>query len=231
VHHWQEGGGIVCPDPFDFTTCYRDVIPHADLVRAQDFSYDAVGNRTDLGPVLEPGNRLTSFNGTTLGYDADGNLTSKTKPGFTQTLSWNTRGQLVSVRTNGVTTTFGYDGFGRRVRKTTGATTTRYFWDGDDLVLEFDGAGTPVREYSAYPGIDHPFAVRRASDGAVFYYAQEFPGHVAGLTNSAEQVVNTYEYDPWGEPISTTEQVPQPLRYGGREYDSETGFYCMRARY
>jgi YD repeat-containing protein len=85
-------------------------------------------------------------------YDADGNLTSKSKPGFTQTLSWNTRGQLVSVTANGVTTTFGYDGFGRRVRKTTGATTTRYLWDGDDLVLELDGAGTPVREYSAYPG-------------------------------------------------------------------------------
>jgi YD repeat-containing protein len=66
---------MVCPDPFDLTTCYRDVIPHSDLLRSQDFSYDAVGNRTDLGAVLEPGNRLAGFNGTTLGYDADGNLT------------------------------------------------------------------------------------------------------------------------------------------------------------
>jgi YD repeat-containing protein len=139
VHYWQEDGGIVCPDPFDLTTCYRDVIPHADLVRQQDFTYDAVGNRTDLGAVLEPGNRLTSFNGTTLGYDADGNLMSKTKPGFTQTLTWTTRGELVSVTTNGVTTTFGYDGFGRRVRKTTGATTTRYLWDGDELVVVAGG--------------------------------------------------------------------------------------------
>jgi RHS repeat-associated protein len=73
--------------------------------------------------------------------------------------------------------------------------------------------------------------VRRASDGAVFYYAQELPGHVAGLINNADQVVNTYEYDPWGQALGTTEQVPQPLRYGGREYDSETGFYYNRARY
>jgi RHS repeat-associated protein len=73
--------------------------------------------------------------------------------------------------------------------------------------------------------------VRRSSDGAVFYYAQELPGHVAGLINTADQVVNTYEYDPWGQALGTTEQVPQPLEYGGREYDSETGFYYNRARY
>jgi YD repeat-containing protein len=47
---------------------------------------------------VETGNCLTSFNGTTLGYDADGHLISKTRPGFTQTLTWNTRGQLTLLR-------------------------------------------------------------------------------------------------------------------------------------
>jgi RHS repeat-associated protein len=231
VRNWEEDGGLVCPDPYDLTTCYRAIIPHSDLVRAQDFSYDSVGNRRDLGAVIEVGNRLTAFNGYSLGYDADGNLISKTKAGFTQTLSWNSMGQLTQVVTNGVTTTFGYDGFGRRVRKTVGATTTRYLWDGDDLVMELDAAGNPVREYSHFPGVDQPFAVRRSSDGAIFYYSQERPGHVAGLINTADQVVNRYEYDPWGQPLSMTEAVPQPLKYGGREYDGETGFYYLRARY
>jgi RHS repeat-associated protein len=79
--------------------------------------------------------------------------------------------------------------------------------------------------------VDNPFAVRRSSDGAVFYYAEELPGHVAGLISTSGQVVNTYEYDPWGQPLGTTEQVSQPLRYGAREYDTETGFYYNRARY
>jgi len=231
VNNWQEDGGIVCPDPFDLTTCYRDVIPHSDLLRSQEFSYDSVGNRRDLSAVIETGNRLTAFNGYTLAYDTDGNVISKTKAGFTQTLTWNTLGQLTSVTTNGTTTTFGYDGLGRRARKTVGATTTRFLWDGDDLVMELDGAGNPVREYSHYPGIDQPFAMRRSSDGVLFYYAQELPGHVAGVINTADQVVNAYEYDPWGLPLSTSEAVPQPFKYGGREYDSETGFYYLRARY
>jgi len=231
VNNWQQDGGLVCPDPFDLTSCYEDVIPHSDMLRSQDFSYDSVGNRRDLGAVIQTGNRLTTFNGYTLGYDDDGNLISKTKAGFTQTLTWNTSGQLTSVTTNGTTTTFGYDGFGRRVRKTVGATTTRYLWDGDDLVMELDGSGNPLREYSHYPGIDQPFAMRRSSDGALFYYAQERPGHVAGVINTADQVVNRYEYDPWGQPLSTTEGVSQPLKYGAREYDTETGFYYNRSRY
>ena len=241
VHNWQQDNGIVCPDPFDLTTCYRDVIPHSDLLRQQDFAYDSVGNRRDLGAVIENGNRVTAFNGYTLAYDADGNLVTKTTAGITQTLSWNTRGQLVSTVRHDTTTSFGYDGFGRRVRKTVTRPASpgveqilsdiRYLWDGDDLVMELDAAGNPLREYSYFPRIDRPFAMRRSSDGALFYYSQELPGHVAGLISAADQVVNSYENDPWGQPINTTEQVPQPLRYGGREYDTETGFYYLRARY
>jgi murein DD-endopeptidase MepM/ murein hydrolase activator NlpD len=63
---------------------------------------------------------------------------------------------------------------------------SRSFWDGDELVLELDAAGNPVREYSAYPGIDHPFAARavhqRGSDRAggginPFAYVGEDPGN------------------------------------------------------
>jgi len=97
--------------------------------------------------------------------------------------------------------------------------------------MELDGAGDPVREYAYYPGIDQPNAMRRASDGAVFRYTQEQPGHVSGLVGAGNVVVNKYAYTPWGEPIATQEQVEQPLRYAAREYDAETGLYFVRARY
>ena len=97
--------------------------------------------------------------------------------------------------------------------------------------MELDGAGNPVREYAYYPGIDQPNAMRRVSDGAVFRYTQEQPGHVSGLVGAGNVVVNTYAYTPWGEPIATQEQVEQPLRYAAREYDKETGLYFVRARY
>jgi RHS repeat-associated protein len=238
VHEWQEEGEIVCPDPFDLESCYRERISHSDTLRTDAFTYDKIGNRTDKGAVLETGNRLTAFNGFTLQYDADGNLTRKVKSGVADySFTWNSLGQLVEVMDNSssVLTEFGYDGFGRRARKTswvgTTPSTTHYLWDGDDLVAELDGAGNPIREYAYYPGIDRPHSVRRASDGAVFYYMGESPGHVTGLVSATNQVLNKYEYTPWGEPITTSEQVAQPLRYMAREYDGEAKLFYVRARY
>jgi RHS repeat-associated protein len=97
--------------------------------------------------------------------------------------------------------------------------------------MELDGSGNAVREYAHYPGVDAPHSVKRSSDGAMFYYATEQPGHVSGVISSGNSLVNHYEYTPWGEAITTTEGVTQPLRYAAREIDTETGLYYMRARY
>ena len=200
-------------------------------VRDSTYSYDAVGNRTDLGATVAAGNRLTAFNGYTLAYDEDGNLASKNGNGTSQTFAWNAFGQLDAVTTNGSTTTFGYDGLGRRVRKTVNGVMTRYLHDGDNLVVQTDGAGTRQLEFSYYAGVDHPHSVRQSATGNLYYYATSQPGHVTALVNRYDQVVNRYEYAPFGGAISTTEQVSQPFRFAGRELDTETGLYYNRARY
>jgi RHS repeat-associated protein len=131
--------------------------------------------------------------------------------------------------TNGSTATYGYDAWGRRVRKTVDGVTTGYLHDGDDLVLEMDGSGSPVREYAYYPGVDNPHSMRYG--GQTYYYATELPGHVAGLVSSSNQVVNEYRYTPFGELLGGFEQVPQPLGFTAREQDRESGLVFMRARY
>ena len=65
----------------------------------------------------------------------------------------------------------------------------------------------------------------------LYHYVSERPGHVSGLVNASNQLVNRYEYKAFGEGITTTEQVAQPLRFGAREYDLETKLYFNRARY
>jgi RHS repeat-associated protein len=230
-HQWEEYGQYVCPDPNDLFSCYYEIISHDDTLRQDSYTYDAAGNRTDHSAVVGTGNRLTTFDGYTMTYDADGNLVKKTKAGFSDTLTWNAFGELVAVTLNGVTTTFGYDGLGRRVRKTVGSTTTRYLWDGDDLLMELDGSGNPLREYTYLPGVDNPLSVRRSSDGKPLYYATALPGHVVALMDTLSNVTNSYDLTPWGDSLIVTEQVPQPLRFGAREYDDATGLYYNRARY
>ncbi len=193
------------------------------------YAYDKVGNRTDSGASVQVGDRLTAFDGYTLGYDADGNLTSKSGNGVSQTLYWNSLGQLDSVNANGTMVRFGYDGLGRRVRKTVGSTTTTAVYDGVNLFMELDGSGQPLREYTYYPGVDRPHSM--VSGGAVYYYATDFPGNVLGLVSSTNSVVNQYRYKPFGKSELASEGVTNPLHYAARYLDTETGLYYDRARY
>ncbi len=225
-----EDNQIYSEDPpirYDCTSESNKVI---DTVRTRTFSYDLVGNRTDLSAVTDTGNRLVSFNGYTLEYDAAGHLTRKQHTGMPdQTFEWNSLGQLVSVTSNGDTTSFGYDGWGRRVRKSDGLSVKHYVHDGDDLFAELDSSYAVQAEYTYYPGVDRPHSVRRA--GSMYYYVTDHPGNVVGLVDSAGTLRNEYRYDAFGLSEYTSETIANGLAYAARELDSETGLYFNRARY
>lgn len=129
------------------------------------------------------------------------------------------------------TVSFGYDGFGRRVRKSTPSGTTLYLNLGDQLVAEYTPSGTILRSYMYYPGVDRPFAIQAASNS--YYYLDDGRGNVTGLIDAINlnQVVARYSYTPFGEELTSSGTVFNPVRFAGRELDSETGFYYNRARY
>jgi RHS repeat-associated protein len=202
------------------------------------FTYDKVGNRTDLGGQVIAGNRLVKFNADSLFYDADGNLVKRRRAGAdVQRLYWNSVGQLVAVwMSGGDSVSFAYDGFGRRARKWTATRTTRFIWDGEDLLAELDGSGNRVAEYVYYLGTDRPHSVRRSgSNNEVYYFAQDFPGHVLGLFNTSGVLVWQNRYSTFGSELSGFPRGAVPsenfLRFAGRELDVETGLYYVRSRY
>ena len=172
-------------------------------------------------------------------YDADGNLIRKyNASGFDQTLTWNALGQLTGVMRVGVgSVTYGYDGYGRRVKRTDAAgAVTHFIYDGDDLALEVDGAGNLLREYTYYPGIDQPHGMRQwagGAGGASYYYVLQQPGHVKGLVNLNDQLVNEYRYTLFGMPVNgfPVQGTANPLQYMAREVDAATGLYYVRNRW
>jgi RHS repeat-associated protein len=203
-------------------------------VRAETYAYDAAGNRTDRSGAVTPGtNRYTTFNGYSFTYDEEGNITRKYKTGYDQRFTWNSLGQLTAVTTNGATVSYGYDGLGRRVRRTEGGQPRYFLYDDDDLILEANASGEPLRMYAYWPGIDQPHSVRVTSGGttATYYYTLEHPGHVTGLINEAGAVAGEYRYTPFGEIESSNDTTGQPLRYMAREIDTATGLYYVRARW
>jgi YD repeat-containing protein len=105
-------------DELDRLTSAQGVYP------TQTFEYDAHGNRTGTGYTYESGNpfKLTSFGSVTLGYDANGNVTSASAGSATYTFG--PRNLMSSATTSGVTTAFAYDADDWRVKKVSGSTTT-----------------------------------------------------------------------------------------------------------
>ncbi|MDQ3592716.1 MAG: RHS repeat-associated core domain-containing protein, partial [Actinomycetota bacterium] len=228
-------GGTLQPLDPEAGECIPPKDAASSPIGGQSYSYDAVGNRTDSA-VVELGNRLTAFGSYQFSYDAEGNLTRKLRPGYDDLKpGWNSLGQMDTVwRYQRGTVRYGYDAFGRRVRRTApDSTVTRYLYDGDDLLMELDAAGKPIRTYTYYPGVDQPHSVHVAGQAGeqTYYYAMDEPGHVKGLIDASNQVVTQYAYNPWGEIESAAGSVTQPLGYMAREYDEVTGLYNVRARW
>ena len=77
------------------------------------------------GNTFNADNEMTAFNGATLSYDADGNLTGD----GTNTYTWDARGHLATLAGTNVAA-YEYDAFGRRTHNTLNGLMTRYLYDG-----------------------------------------------------------------------------------------------------
>ena len=85
-----------------------------------------------------------------------------------------------------------------------------------------------------------PFALKYSTNGTNFqtyYYVLNLQGDVVKLIHYIPgfeyESVATYEYDAWGNILSSSGRLAEinPLRYRGYYYDSETGFYYLQSRY
>ena len=219
------------------------------------YSYDQNGNvRQHGGPgrtteTYDSNDRLTSdWEGATdwtYGYDAAGNLASAASSalGVTRAYSYDALNRLVTVRQDGVLIArYGYDVLGRRIGRrvyshiTGGATGyTRYIYAGQQVEYEADSAGSRTLKYLWGPGTDNLAMVRTAADSAYQVVTDQL-GSVRMLVgaDSAAAWRASWRYDPYGNLIDSSGSSPVtnfPYRWTGREYDAETGFYYLRARY
>ena len=72
------------------------------------------------------GNELLSQNGTSLAYDANGNMVSKTDTSGTMSYVYDSENRLVQITTpNAQLVTYKYDPFGRRIEKNVNGVITR----------------------------------------------------------------------------------------------------------
>ena len=124
---------------------------------------------------------------------------------------------------------FKYDPFGRRIYKSSSSATSVFAYDGDNLIEETNSSGTAVARYAQGENIDEPLAMLRS--GTASYYEQDDLGSVTSLSNTAGALAQTYTLDSFGKQTASSGSLTNPFQYTGRELDSETTLYYMRARY
>jgi RHS repeat-associated protein/uncharacterized repeat protein (TIGR01451 family) len=207
---------------------------------ADTYEYDAVGNRVTVsrGGVTEAYstndlNQYTKAGAATLGYDQDGNLTSRTDATGTTTYEYDVENRLVRVRTPAAGLwEYTYDALGNRVQVSHGGQVTRYRHDPIglvDVMAEYDGGGNLVARYVDGLGL----VARIDATGNAAFYGFDPLGSTRQITDASGALIDTYDNDPWGVPLAANEKLPNPFQYVGRfgVMKDQNGLLFMRIRY
>jgi RHS repeat-associated protein len=161
-------------------------------------------------------------------HDPNGNLTQKIEDGHTWTYEWDAENQLLHVTKDGTEAArFRYDPLGRRIQKVAGSVTTSYLYNRAEILRE-SRSDIGIFTYIHGLDIDEPLA-RRDTSSAVEYYHADALGSIVKMTDQAGAVVQTRQYDAWGD-LEVGANQPG-YAFTGREWDLETGLYYYRARY
>ena len=161
-----------------------------------------------------------------------------------------------------------YDADGLRTSKTVDGATTTYQYVGDRLYYLCAKDGTGADDYEMYFFYDSydkltvlKYFLHTLEDEEkvvkefTYYVATNYFGDVVGLYDGEGNILNSYEYDAWGNVIgvyshshstddegkpviSTVENTDlnsiahrNPIRYRSYYYDLETGLYYLQSRY
>ncbi len=177
------------------------------------------------GNTFNAANAMTAFNGATLSYDANGNLTSD----GTNSYGWDARNHLIAIGGANLAT-FVYDAFGRRADKAINGTTTQFLYDGLNPVQELDGSSPPNVTANLLTGLSIDEYFSRTDTAGTATLLADSLGSTLALTDGSGTVQTQYTYDPFGNVAVSGQQNTNPYQFTGRETDG-TGLYFYRARY
>ena len=201
------------------------------------YAYDLAGRRATVsGSLARTGlpvavasatynadNQLTSWGGSTLSYDQNGNVLSDGP----MTYTWNARNELTQIKTGQtVTASFAYDATGRRSTKTIAGAGGSFAYDGANVTQE-QAAGSPIAN-ALTGGTDEVFS-RTDASGARAYLTDAL-GSTVALADGTGAISTSYTYDPFGATTSSGTTSTNATQFTGRENDG-TGLYFYRARY
>ncbi len=205
IYTYDANGNIVERCEYAYTNKATDELSDLECTH---YSYDYDGDK------------LVSYNGTTIAYNSLGNPTTYRGNAIT----WQYGKRLTGYGS----TTFTYDGQGRRISK-------------NNITFTYDSNGNLLKQSNGLEFIyDNSGVIGVKYSGGVYFYRRDAQGNIAAILDSNGNVLVKYIYDGWGnhaivaengEDIESGIGVLNPFRYRGYYYDTETELYFLQTRY
>ena len=167
-------------------------------------------------------NQYTAAGTATFTYDASGNLTSD----GTSTFGYDAENRLIAGP-NGASLV--WDPLGRLFQSSSNShPATRYLYDGQQLVAEYNAAGTMLRRYVHADGSDTPLVwYEGATTTSPQYLYADRQGSIVGVTDASGNVTGVNAYDEYGIPNAAN---TGRFQYTGQTWLPELGMYHYKAR-
>lgn len=230
-----------------------DYDDHDRLVRAGTvhYRYDDADNLVgydhgDKGQAWQVdglSNRLLETDSHVFQYDGRGNLTCKTvkSNGRKRCYFYNQKNQLIKTwlqlhnQSDQLDLiSFSYDPLGRRIQKNSADEKVNYWYDRHNLIgmrIVRSGLIQPIDVYIDHADdTDSPLCIH--TPNGTFFYHCDHQGSVIALSNHQGEIVERYDYDPWGNINWHKRKIEtfNPFSFTGREQDL-ADLYFYRARY
>ncbi|WP_124328361.1 RHS repeat domain-containing protein [Desulfonema ishimotonii] len=231
---------------YDYDDLYRlteeEITDPANGNETISYTYDDFGNRltkTDAsgttGYHYDGNDRLYQEDrpdGTTVsyGYDDNGNTLTKGDGTYTTVYSWDAENRLISVDDGVSVAEYEYDADGIRVSAETDGNVTEYLVDKNrdyaQVLEERDADGNLIVGYVYGDDL-----IRQVRGGVLSYYQYDGQLSVRQLTDTDGNISDDYVYDAFGVLLEQSDDTVNDYLYTGEQFDSDAGFYYLRARY
>ena len=159
-------------------------------------------------------------------YDRQGGIIEEKNAAGIRLFSYNSRHQQTRVETEtGNVQENRYDAEGLRFELLENGRRTSFVYHDGELLQE-EGREEQGISYHLGAGME---AFRRGQE--LSYYHRDEQLSTVFVTDGQGEIRNSYQYDAFGIPLETTEQLNNRIRYTGQQYDELTEQYYLRARY
>jgi RHS repeat-associated protein len=169
---------------------------------------------------------------TTFGFDSRGNRTTQTPPsGPATTYGYDQANRLTSYNQSA---TYGYNGDGLRMTKNVTATATQFTYDtsgGLPVIIQAGATTNGTTSTTSYLTGPRGLPVEQIAPGStVGFFHQDQLGSTARMSGSADTLVGSYSYTPFGV-ITVNSGTAPVFGFAGQYADAESGLVYLRARY